>query len=691
MIYVMDLDGTILASSVSNINQGENRASEITLLAPFPSYYSVRVKVKLPNGIILPASFAEPDEAFIMTPIDNLQNFAYRTAPDGSQVGYNAWKLTVLYPITQNFGNAKISFVLTGTNGVTKTSTEVDLTINKSTPLIEGEMPTPEDIEEILNYVSLAGMYAADADGYAQGAETSQENALRYATQAESAKNDAQASAVQAAESANAAVEALTNKLDKVTTNPTGDILLYGVANGGAQEMVRASDDSAGGRVKISTNDGQLNAPNQVNFVPKPDQFVSRRWVENGYGDLPGRVSTLESALISFDEDDSTAYKKTAPLTSSNIAILTSIKGKSIGGVGTNKFDPYLFKNVFQNFEVSDDGTIHGDAYWTADDQQPLADIYLPAGTWTIKSSGGATALPVFFSPYNDYNLSNGRQTITLSEPTNVSVYYMQYWSEDFVRYSFKVMLNEGSTALPYEPYQYAPTAVTAVKSYSANLIVYPYANGGAGTVREFRGVTYTVREDRSIYAKGTAVGDLSYFLIANNIYLGNYEMGGGAGQGATNQAYSISSRLYYNGSGKISFGIDNGTSVDDVLYPMANKGSRLLPYVPYFDPITLTIPTEITSLPGYGLSMPDGSLPNELVFDSTTKTYKYIQRCELNSNGIPRSLSTPVTTDVTSYLSGILSPAGYINIHVQGGGEIEFVNTNEEPVPTSITFLLTP
>ena len=512
MIYVMGLDGTILASSVSNINQGESGASEIILLAPFPSYYIVRVKVKLPNGLILPASLAEPEAAdFTMTSIDTLENFSYVTAPNGAQVGYNAWKFTVLYPITQNFGNVKISFVLTGTNGVTKTSNEVDLTINKSAPLIEGELPDLTDINAILTYVGLAGLYAANAEGYAQGAETSQDNALRSAMRAESAKNDAQASAAQAAESANAAVEALANKLDKVTTNSTGDILLYGVANGGSQEMVRATNDATSGRVIMSTNDGQINAPNQVNFVPKPDQFVSRRWVENGYGDLPGRVSTLESALISFDEDDSTAYKKTAPLTAANIAIVNSIKGKAVGGVGTNKFDPYLFSHVFQNFEVSDDGTIHGDAYWTNDDQQPIADIYLPAGTWTIKSSGGATALPVFFSPYHNYNLSNGGQTITLSEPTSVSVWYMQYWSEDFVRYSFKVMLKYGSTALPYEPYQYAPTAVTAVKSYGANLLPYPL---GFPASRVNEGITFTNNGDGTVSATGTstaAVGGSSY------------------------------------------------------------------------------------------------------------------------------------------------------------------------------------
>ena len=175
--------------------------------------------------------------------------------------------------------------------------------------------------------------------------------------------------------------------------------------------------------------------------------------------------------------------------------------------------------------------------------------------------------------------------------------------------------------------------------------------------------------------------------ILARDLYLGTAAIGGGgATVQATNNQYVISSRLYWGTNGILSISCAAAGYYNDIIYPMANRGSRLLSYVPYFDPKPYTIPTAITSLPGYGLSMPDGSSPNELNFE----TKQYIQRCELAPNGsgftYVRALATPVTTDVSAYLTD-----DYFKIFVQGGGEIEFVNAYEEPVPSDITFLLAP
>lgn len=667
MIYVMGLDGNIIASSVSNINQGENGASEIILLAPFPSYYIVRVKVKLPNGLILPASLTEPEAAdFTMTLIADLENFSHVTATDGTQIGYNAWKIAVLYPITQNFGNAKISFVLTGANGVTKTSTEVDLTINKGTPLIEGEMPTPEDIEEILNYVSLAGMYAANAEGYAQGAEISQDNALRSAMRAESAKNDAEAAAGEAI-SAKDAIGGMLNGFNDEINYLESEVATLNAEKADKTEVAEKADKT------------EVNA-------------------------LETRVNLIEGALIEFDTDNSTEYKKPVPLTSAHKAYINSIGGKTIGGVGANKFDPYLFSNVFENFMVSDAGMISG--YTNAPNDEPYTlwgALTLPAGTWTISTytPSGGNSMGISF--YVDSFYFN---TITLTEPSAVDISYTV--SMGFTEYNFGVMINEGSTALPYEPYEYGPTAVTAIKSYSANLIKFPYegtkwdASVGenvpffydVGAVHYDRGITYTVREDRSVEVVGTAESG-SYMSLARGVDLGTKAIGGGAASAqSTNGQYSISSLLYWGPNGAKVLTIapyPTGSTFNDILYPMANRGSRLLPYVPYFDPITYTIPSEmIALLPGYGYSMPDGTHPNVLDLDAK----KYIENTIVHmTDGRAYDFEVaadPREIDVSQYLTDLM-PNGYFSVTVQGGGEIEFVNAYDEPVPSDITFLLAP
>lgn len=469
-----------------------------------------------------------------------------------------------------------------------------------------------------------------------------------------------------------------SNKLDKITIGDPNYVQLYAVDSQGNQIMKKASlAGSLGeGVVKLSAFNGQLNAPNQITYKPTDDQFVSKRWVENGYGDLPERVEALEDALIAFEQDDSTAHIKPVPLTSAHTAYINSIKGKTVGGVGKNKLDPMLFASF--GYTVNADGTVTPNK--TVTDQPDNNDrvaITLPAGTYSLEVTGNGNLVATGIWDFPNYWFHIG--AITLTEPT--TGYIVLEYGNGTHNSPLAIMLNEGSTALPFEPYQYAPTVVTEVKSYSANLIPFPYNEGGVGTIKRMNGITYTIGEDRSIHVKGMATGS-AYFVVARNVNLGNFHMGGGAGQGGTNQKYAISSRIYYDGSGIVSLGISANDNVDDVVYPMANRGSQLLPYRPYFEPIIFKIPDGILALPDYGLSMPDGSFANTVDFDNKV----YYHRCT-KDNALVRVMESEEVIPISEYLKD----SKYFRIEVQGGGEIEFINERGESVPSEVTFLLAP
>ncbi len=438
----------------------------------------------------------------------------------------------------------------------------------------------------------------------------------------------------------------------------------------------------------------QILAPNQMSKVPGDDDYVSRRWVEN-------RVSALEHDLIDFDESTVTASRRTTPLTAASTAYLTALHGKAVHG--KNMFDPREFGH---GSTIDSDGTI---SFYRDFEYDELYSMWLtlPAGTWTITVYNSTEDAPngkpytpfgmSFMSTGQGETITNNASTVILDKPTQVQLDYGmwadKYWCK------FKVMLNEGDTALPYEPYGYYPTVVTAVKSYSANLIPFPYKswNGtyNVGAVITHKGITYTVREDRSVRLQGTVdASDPSYMVLAVDLYLGPSAIGGGGPTAqATNNQYSISSRLFWGTNGALSISCATTGYYDDIVYPMANRGSRLLPYVPYFEPITRNLPTCLKKLPDFGLSMPDGSEAN--VLDLESKMYWH--RC--TKVGLEIKTTGDAAAPLSEYLTAeeISSLGDHIRIQVQGGGDIEFLGYVGSPtgsnapveIGTTMNFLL--
>lgn len=172
------------------------------------------------------------------------------------------------------------------------------------------------------------------------------------------------------------------------------------------------------------------------------------------------------------------------------------------------------------------------------------------------------------------------------------------------------LMLNTGSTALPYQPYfdGIRDAAVTSAVLIGNLLNI---ADVAETTVN---GITYKI-ENGIIYINGTATQDTTIYLIVN-IPSGTYSFSSFSSKniqfrksGAYIGAWaSFSARTFNDGIDQISIYYTNGTTItDNIIKPMLVKGSSVPTiFKPYIAPITKTIPQEIQALEGYGWGIND-------------------------------------------------------------------------------------
>ncbi len=210
-----------------------------------------------------------------------------------------------------------------------------------------------------------------------------------------------------------------------------------------------------------------------------------------------------------------------------------------------------------------------------------LLDFYLD-GSWKFTHSVNNTTLLT--------------KTIDLREKEFNQVYgyirISQNATGTFENFTFKPMLNKGTTALPYEPYIAPKDVEKVVVAKSPNLIVFDKYKQ-----QLISGVTFTYNDDGSVTANGTATAD-AYLYPKNPVDFkaGSYTVSG-CPTGGSRTTYAIV------GSGWIPLDVGNGSTftVDSdtskslmiyihkgvtvenlTFYPMLNKGTTALPYQKY-------------------------------------------------------------------------------------------------------------
>lgn len=310
------------------------------------------------------------------------------------------------------------------------------------------------------------------------------------------------------------------------------------------------------------------------------------------------RITNLEKGIPSdlFLTDSSIAYSKTVPQNA-----LPYAEVKNIGGVTrkcTNLIPyPYVHTTKTINgitFTDNGDGTITAKGTATADAQFSVNAFFVKANTnyfLTGCPSGGSNTT-YYLNPQGfDFDTGGGRKLYNESDFSN-TVYIVIKSGTTVSNLVFKPMLNQGTTALPYEPYfeglRSAP--VTEVESVGVNLCsgtkVGAYVNS-TGEYNE-RYTTYRCTElipidptlSYAVSIKEGYIIEATHFFDASGKWIGRSPLA------------SIPANARF-----VAFNIQTGGT--DV-HVQLERGTVATSYKPYTRN-TLPIPEAVQALDGYG------------------------------------------------------------------------------------------
>ena len=235
---------------------------------------------------------------------------------------------------------------------------------------------------------------------------------------------------------------------------------------------------------------------------------------------------------------------------------------------------PYMTDDKTENgvtFTVQDDGgikvngTATGVAYFNLCEVH-FSDINMStAGTFTdgnVCISGAAGGVNIGYSV--------GNSKMYLFTPSSGAI--------DTVVYP---QVEKGSTPTEYAPYSNIRPFIgydkLGLNHVGKNLVPWPYAMGGFGTVYENNGLTAVVNDDYSITVNGTATG--SVYLQIGTMNLGSETII----PGGTNGVYVLSERVRYNANtGMVSINFSAGNVVDNqTFYPQIEFGTAATQFEP--------------------------------------------------------------------------------------------------------------
>lgn len=371
----------------------------------------------------------------------------------------------------------------------------------------------------------------------------------------------------------------------------------------------------------------------------------------NKIADNTKRIENLESALLTFYNDKSSAYEKDVPVGVGEYAILASIGGAT--KTSKNLLDPSLF-----GLPVNEDGSFH----YTADygegsgGHNQFATISLSAGTYYLSYEEANLDGELYSEGYGFFvdNVIIG-SSIVLDKQTDCVVGFVG-GGIGKISADIYVMLSTDPDA-EFEPYfegeRYGK--VTKIESISAQLLdpselevgYYDTSTGviqKAATFRSFviplKAGEYTISSDLELWLARRIIGSKTENFAVATPYTFTVENDGDFG---------------------FSFRLDTGATgnIADARI-MLNKGKEVMPYAEIGTVIdTFTIPSEIQALDGYG--------KEGFVLSLYTKSTSY--------NG--------TATDVSQYLTGYDK---FKTLKVQGGGRVRFVNEDKIAVPSHLS-----
>ena len=349
------------------------------------------------------------------------------------------------------------------------------------------------------------------------------------------------------------------------------------------------------------------------------------------------RIENLEAAvspgLVTPTVDSTVAYSKTVPK-----CVLPNAAVCEVGGMSyrcENLLDPNGFAKSSVTVVENSDGsyTITNITAIATSASQNVAKK-LPAGTYTIKND--STKHLYIMTSSSDYSNSvvNGSQkTFTYDGTSYLNLLFADFKANETA--VVKIMLNAGSTALPYQPYftGLRDSKVTAVESVGANLAKPSISHQWLSTA--------SIADDGKITITCNAVGTAfciayrcavkageTYYVKLHNVSGISRVVFFADSHASTGSLLAVSREGAYTATSDatIYIGIylhDNVASgTIGSCYVMLNKGSTALPYSPYFRE-SLPIPAD--ALDGFGQGV-NAQYCNKIVLDPLEGVKKYVK-----------------------------------------------------------------
>lgn len=276
-------------------------------------------------------------------------------------------------------------------------------------------------------------------------------------------------------------------------------------------------------------------------------------------------------------------------------------------------------------FTVNEDGSITVNGTFTAQtdfilcgSNNPVSATLIAGKSYTLSgcpAGGGSDKYMITYSGspigiWHDYGSG-----VTFTPTDNTMPYHLRIRIAAEVTATnlvFKPMLNEGTTALPYQPYfkGLKNAYFKEIVSTGKNLIPYPYAE----TTKTAYGITFIVNADGTITANGTATDNTSFLLCNRKIKLnGIYTLGGAAGGSSTTYYMQINTDKSWHGAAtngqtetfdneavvSITIFIKTGITLNNFVFkPMLNFGATAEPFEPYKQSV-LSLPSPVEN-PAY-------------------------------------------------------------------------------------------
>lgn len=449
-----------------------------------------------------------------------------------------------------------------------------------------------------------------------------------------------------------------------------------------------------------------------------------------GFKDLPEAIFNIPAdSSLAFQTDDSVAYEKSVPSDVEDYALISKIGGMSYR---TNNLLPFVEKTYESKgvtVTVGKDGIITlngtatgGIATYTA------KSLLLKANTTYCISSGSTGGSSTTYRMWCEPDVSGafekkydikGGTIITPTEDTAATVRIFVYADVTVTNVVFKPMLNEGDSALPYEPYfeGVRDTKVTALKVRGANIFnesAITHATPYKGTAAQS---SYGVvnKEGGYLEARRASISDSVYWQpFCEHLTTGTYTISADVyiptGKAPTLNVYmglrSINDKTLFPASVtnlsandvwervNVQLSVKKEDDYLCVLQPTApsaaqgvgldvrfknisivkGTGTQYIPYNEY----TFEIPEVVQGIEGYGQSNPDNAEEYNYI-DSLNRQFA---ACGHIADGVWVSYEELKKTDISKTFPEL---SGFFK--VEGNGKITFLNERNQPVPSTVKY----